>query len=63
MPFTGNIICPSCKTKSPVTLHKNVCMYFFQCPSCKKMLQAKEGCCVFCDYGDRKCPVVPHPKE
>jgi len=59
--FTGNIICPFCKARTKITIRKNICMAFFECPSCKKMLQAKDGCCVFCTYGDKPCLVAPHP--
>lgn len=60
MEYKGNLICPKCQTRMPVTLHKNVCMSFYACSKCKEMMKAKEGCCVFCDYGDRPCPVAPH---
>lgn len=35
----------------------NVCKAFYTCDKCKKTTFAKAGCCVFCDYGDKPCPV------
>ncbi|WP_462229173.1 GDCCVxC domain-containing (seleno)protein [Mucilaginibacter sp.] len=33
------------------------CLFFYQCESCKAMLNPKPGdCCVFCSYGTLKGP-------
>jgi len=56
----GTLTCPSCKAQHTLAIPKNVCMSFFQCSACKTMLKAKEGCCVFCDYGNTPCPAAPH---
>jgi hypothetical protein len=35
----------------------DACVFFFECPECKTLLRPLEGdCCVFCSYGDHKCP-------
>jgi hypothetical protein len=58
--FKGTITCPKCKAKEEITLRENVCMSTWMCKKCNNIARAKEGCCVFCDYGDTKCPVAPH---
>ncbi len=33
------------------------CMFFYACQGCGTLLTPKPGdCCVFCSYGDRRCP-------
>jgi len=35
------------------------CVFFYECPHCKTVLRPKPGdCCVFCSYGDKRCPFV-----
>ena len=53
----GNIICPECGHKQPIVIPIGKCQAFYLCNKCKKTIQAKNKCCVFCDYGDRTCPV------
>jgi len=37
----------------------NYCQYFWECPHCKKNLKPKEGdCCIYCSYGNTKCPSI-----
>jgi len=53
----GNLICPKCGHKQGMIIPAKKCIPFYKCSSCKKIIVAKKNCCVFCDYGDRKCPV------
>ncbi|QQG38518.1 MAG: hypothetical protein HYS32_02820 [Candidatus Woesearchaeota archaeon] len=53
----GIITCPSCSHKQKMEIPINVCKAFYTCDKCKKTTFAKAGCCVFCDYGDKPCPV------
>lgn len=54
----GVITCPYCGGKQEVDIPTNACLPFLKCSECGAMIAAKEGqCCVFCSYGDRKCPV------
>ena len=33
------------------------CQWFYDCKGCGAVLRPKVGdCCVFCSYGDAKCP-------
>ena len=64
----ANITCPNCQHESAETLPGNACVFFFECPSCKTVLRPKAGdCCVFCSYGDQKCPSrllgIPKPSS
>jgi hypothetical protein len=37
----------------------DACQYFYDCPKCGALLKPKPGdCCVFCSYGDAKCPPI-----
>jgi len=51
------ITCPTCGYKKEETLPTDVCVIKYTCESCKAVFHPKEGdCCVFCTYGDHKCP-------
>ncbi len=56
----GNITCPECDHKQAIEIPTKSCLAFYKCEKCKHLIQAKESCCVFCDYGDRKCPTAEH---
>ena len=53
----GIVRCPECSNKQKMEIPKDRCIPFFKCSKCKKMIFARKLCCVFCEYGDRKCPV------
>jgi hypothetical protein len=53
----GNVTCPECKHVQKMKIPTTSCAAFYKCDGCKKTIGAKKSCCVFCDYGDRKCPV------
>lgn len=49
--------CPECGRRSRERMPTDACIYFFDCPGCRSLLRPKTGdCCVFCSYGDMKCP-------
>lgn len=51
------ITCPYCGFEKEEEMPLYVCVHFYECKSCKKILKPKEGeCCVFCSYGSVKCP-------
>jgi len=53
----SEITCPKCGHKKIETLPTDVCQLSYTCENCKTVLHPKEGdCCVFCTYGDHKCP-------
>ncbi|MEK6904134.1 MAG: GDCCVxC domain-containing (seleno)protein [Nanoarchaeota archaeon] len=51
------LTCPNCEGKTTLKIPKNSCLNSYVCKKCKGVIFAKESCCVFCDYGDKKCPV------
>ena len=53
----GTVTCPECKSIQKMEIPTNMCIPFYKCEGCEKVISAKEGCCVFCDYGDKACPV------
>ena len=55
--MTASIACPKCGHHSDETIPEDRCLFFFECPNCHAVLKPKPGdCCVFCSYGDTKCP-------
>ena len=53
----SEIICPKCGHKSLENMPTDVCQIKYVCKSCAAILYPKDGdCCVFCTYGDHKCP-------
>ena len=57
MPSEASITCPKCRHVETATMPDDACVFFFECPACKTLLRPLPGdCCVFCSYGDHKCP-------
>ncbi|HWN07198.1 MAG TPA: GDCCVxC domain-containing (seleno)protein [Steroidobacteraceae bacterium] len=57
--LTSNITCPECGTTASEEMPTDACIYFYECTGCKTLLQPLPGdCCVFCSFGDVKCPPV-----
>lgn len=52
----GILTCPNCGYKQKMRIPENKCMLFYVCKNCGKQIKAKT-CCVFCDYGNKKCSV------
>lgn len=54
---TSEITCPNCGHKKVELLPTEVCQLAYTCEKCQNVLHPKDGdCCVFCSYGDHKCP-------
>ena len=59
MQMVSTIMCPSCSGASTETMPTNACRYFYDCPHCHVVLKPLPGdCCVFCSYGDVRCPPI-----
>ena len=57
MAIQARITCPHCQHVESVEMPEDSCVFFFECPGCKKTLRPLPGdCCVFCSYGDHRCP-------
>ncbi len=53
----SEITCPKCGFKRTEKLPTEVCQLKYTCQSCGNVMFPKEeDCCVFCSYGDHKCP-------
>ena len=53
----STITCPKCGYQKEETMSTDACQWFYECESCKTLLKPLHGdCCVFCSYGDVKCP-------
>ena len=54
---TGQITCPKCQTRTRAEMPEDACVHVFECPECRTLLRPLSGdCCVFCSYGDVRCP-------
>ena len=54
---TSIITCPHCDFEKEETLPTEICLITYTCSNCEKVLHPKQGdCCVFCSWGDHKCP-------
>jgi hypothetical protein len=57
--FESTITCPDCGFTRRETMPTDACQHFYDCRNCGATLKPKAGdCCVFCSYGDVKCPPV-----
>jgi len=57
--FQSTITCNSCGYNAKETMSTDSCAYFWECPSCGKVLKPLSGdCCVYCSYGDTPCPPI-----
>lgn len=55
----STLACPQCGGARREVMPTDACQFFYECPSCHALLRPKAGdCCVFCSYGDVKCPPV-----
>jgi hypothetical protein len=53
------ITCPTCGHRAMETMPTDRCIFFYACLECREVLRPLAGdCCVFCSYGDRRCPFV-----
>ena len=59
MDTSVSITCPQCGHRESEEMPLNACQYFYDCKGCKAVLKPLPGdCCVYCSYGDKKCPPV-----
>ena len=54
------LTCPKCGHKQEGEIPLDACIPFYECKSCGQVISAEKSCCVFCDYGDKPCPVGAH---
>lgn len=57
--YKSKIKCPECGYVKEENMNENSCLFFYECVSCRKIIKPLIGdCCVFCSYGNVKCPPV-----
>ena len=57
--LVSTITCPECGFSKSEKMPVNACQWFYECDSCKVLLKPLgQDCCVFCSYGNFKCPPV-----
>jgi hypothetical protein len=53
----STITCPLCGHRQTEAMPTDACVFFYDCPGCGERLRPRAGdCCVFCSYGDVRCP-------
>jgi hypothetical protein len=55
----STLTCPQSGQETRELMPTDACQYFYDCLKCGALLKPKPGdCCVFCSYGDVKCPPI-----
>jgi hypothetical protein len=55
----ADIKCPECSYVQEIEMPENMCLTFYKCERCKRIISApKDICCVICAYSDKKCSVA-----
>lgn len=53
------VVCPACHRRTDELMPLDRCVFFWECSACHAISKPKAGdCCVYCSYGDRRCPPV-----
>ena len=53
----STLTCPYCSHRQTEEMPVDACVYFYRCKRCTRLLHPIKGdCCVYCSYGDVKCP-------
>ncbi|MCR9089703.1 MAG: hypothetical protein NXH97_23565 [Rhodobacteraceae bacterium] len=57
--LVSTITCPECGHSAEECMPTNACQWFYECTSCKAILNPLPGdCCVYCSYGTVACPPI-----
>ncbi len=60
----STVTCPECGHQASEIMPTDSCQFFYECTSCHTVLRPNEGdCCVFCSYGNVKCPPIQQGNE
>lgn len=53
----ATIVCPVCGEATQETMPTDACQWIYACTHCGTASRPLPGdCCVFCSYGDHRCP-------
>jgi hypothetical protein len=56
---SSTITCPGCGRQETMTMPVDACVVRWTCAACSLTVKPKPGdCCVFCSFGDVKCPPI-----
>ena len=59
MELYSTITCPRCGHSKRELMPTDACQFFYECDGCGELLKPKKGdCCVYCSFGDTKCPPI-----
>jgi len=59
MELYSTITCPECGHSKRELMATDACQFFYECEGCGEMLRPRKGdCCVYCSYGNIKCPPI-----
>ena len=57
----STLTCPECGHQAMELMPTNACQFYYDCGGCGALLKPLAGdCCVYCSYGDVKCPPIQH---
>ena len=60
----STLTCPHCGFAERLTMPTDACLFFHECRGCQALLRPRPGdCCVFCSYGNVKCPPIQDLRE
>jgi hypothetical protein len=55
----STLTCPKCGHIEKEEMSTDACQFYYDCKGCGALLRPLSGdCCVFCSYGDVKCPPI-----
>ena len=55
----STLTCPKCGHAEKEEMPTDSCQFYYECNGCGELLRPLSGdCCVFCSYGDVKCPPI-----
>jgi len=53
----NELTCPECGTKQKGEMLEAAYSYAYQCNGCSEIIEKKsDSCCVYCSYGEVRCP-------
>ena len=60
----STLTCPKCGHHETEKMPTDACQFYYDCKGCGELLRPLSGdCCVFCSYGDVKCPPIQTGKN
>jgi len=55
--YQNKLTCPECLSHQKAEMISMEVSKIFECETCKEIIQANEdACCIYCQYGEVKCP-------